>query len=788
MRTLLCLAAVAACSTPPARPVAPPTAPPAPVAGPRYHATIRWTDHGVPHITAADVGGLGFGQGYAQAQAHLCELADGFVRVRGERARYLGRGPDDAHLKSDLVHRHLGYLARATAALPTASAETRAMVAGFAAGYSYALARMPVAAQPAACRGAAWLGPITDVDVAAYGLSIQAIASSRFFADAIADARPEPAAGPAAPAAPAAPAPTGGASNGWAIGADRTASGGGVLIGNPHFPWQGDLLFHEAHLTIPGDLDVYGVSLLGTPAIQIGTTAHHAWTHTFSASTHQVVYRLNLAPDSVLRYRHGDETLPIVATRYAIGVRDDDGAVHDETLIAYKSAVGPMIAVAAGPWSAASGHAFTMRDVAAGSVLALDQYLAMARAPSRAQFEAALALHGTPFVNTIYADVDGDALYVDGSRVPDLSDDALGRWKLVRKLIPEVDAAWRQQRLVILDGSDPVNDLAADDPHAPGAVPFAGVPRILRRDYVMNANDSYQHTNPAAPEAAAPRSPLWGDDGDHPSPRTLANLAALAPSAGAAGPDDRFTLDQAVAAMLSNHSFVAARLADEVQAACAARPRGEAAATTAQLKRGCAALAGWDRRFAVDSRGAALWRELTRALASGGGVPWARGYDRQAPRLTPDGLTVDAAAVRAAIAAATTALTDAGLAPDVALGDVQRAAGPAGAVAVPGGRELDGVANVVTSNHFDATALPIAPVDARYPVDFGSSFILAVELTPAGRTVKALLTYGNSSDPASPWYRDQLASFAAGALRSVPLTDAAIAADPAYRLEELDAP
>ncbi|MBK7077975.1 MAG: penicillin acylase family protein [Myxococcales bacterium] len=784
MRTLLCLAAVAACSTPPARPAAPPT-PPAPAPRPHYHATIRWTDHGVPHIVAADVGGLGFGQGYAQAQAHLCELADGFVRVRGERARYLGRGPDDAHLKSDLVHRHLGYLARAKAALPTASAETRAMVAGFAAGYSYALARMPAAAQPAACRGAAWLQPITDVDVAAYGLSIQAIASSRFFADAIAEARPEPKAAPAAPT----PAPaTGGASNGWAIGGDRTATGGGVLIGNPHFPWQGDLLFHEAHLTIPGDLDVYGVSLLGTPAIQIGTTARHAWTHTFSASTHQVIYRLDLAPDSVMRYRHGEETLPITATHHAIGVRGDDGAVHDEDVVAYRSAIGPMIAVAASPWSAATGHAFTLRDVAAGSVLALDQYLAMARAGSRAAFEAALAMHGTPFVNTLYADVEGDALYVDGSRVPDLSDDALGRWKLVRKLMAPVDAAWREQRLVILDGSDPINDLAADDPHAPGAVPFASVPRILRRDYVMNANDSYQHTNPAAPEALAPRSPLWGDDGDRPSARTLANLAALAPGGGAAGPDDRFTLDEAAAAMLSNQSFVAARLGDEVRAACAAKPAGEAAAVIAQLKRGCAALAAWDGRFAVDSRGAALWRELMRALAAGGPVPWARPYDRQAPRLTPDGLARDTAAVRAAIAAATAALADAKLAPDVALGDVQRAAGPQGPVAVPGGRELDGVANVVTSNRFDATALPEAPVDARYPVDFGSSFILAVELTPAGRTVKALLTYGNSSDPASPWYRDQLAAFAQGALRPVPLTDAAIAADPAYRLEELDAP
>ena len=579
MRRLLALAAVAACTPPPPpRPTAPP--PPAAAARPHYRATIRWTAHGVPHIVAADVGSLGFGQGYAQAQARLCELADGFVRVRGERARYLGRGPDDAYVQSDVVHRHLGFVARARALLPRASAETRAMVAGYAAGYSYAVAHLRPADQPAACRGAPWLGPITDVDVAAYGLAVQVTASSRFFADAIAEAAPER---PAPP--PAAPAPTGGASNGWAIGGDRTASGGGILVANPHFPWQGDLVFHEAQLTIPGDLDVYGVALLGTPGIQIGTTAHHAWTHTFSASTHQVVYRLTL-DGAALRYRHGDDTLPITPTRYTIAVRGDDGAVHDEDRVAYASAVGPMIAVAGQPWSAASGVAFTMRDVAGGDTLALDEYLAMARATSRAQFEAALAMHGTPFVNTLYADGAGDALYVDGSRVPDLAPEALARWQLARKLIPAVDAAWRGRRLVVLDGSAPVDDLADDDPRAPGAIPVALAPRVLRRDFVMNANDSFRFTNLAAPETTAPMSPLWGDDADRPSLRTLANLWALAPGSGEAGADDRFTLDEAAAAMLSDRSFTAARLRADVAAACAAKVRGEAPGATAAIARG----------------------------------------------------------------------------------------------------------------------------------------------------------------------------------------------------------
>ncbi|MBK9032607.1 MAG: penicillin acylase family protein [Myxococcales bacterium] len=783
MRILALLVAAAACSSsspPPSSPATPLPTPPSPATPTTYHATIRWTEHGVPHIVAADVGGLGFGQGYAQARAHLCELADGFVRVRGERARYLGRGPDDAHVQSDVVHLQLGYLARARARLPSTSAETRAMVAGFAAGYNLALARTAPAEQPRACQGAAWLTPITDVDVAAYLLSLQELASTRFLAGAIAGAQPgAPTAAAPLPSTPA------GASNAWGLGADRTASGGGVLIGNPHFPWQGDLLFHEAHLTIPGDLDVYGAALIGTPGIQIGTTPHHAWSHTFSASTHMVVYRLALTATSALRYRHGDATVPITASQLAIAVRGDDGEITVERHTAYNSAVGPMLDLPGAGWDGPGGFAFTLRDVAGGGALALDQYLAMARAQTRAEFEAALALHGTPFVNTVYVDGAGDALYVDGSRVPDLTSDALARWNLTRKLVPAVEAAWAQG-LVIVDGSDPLNDLAQDDPHAPGAIPFAQVPRVLRRDYVMNANDSAQFTNLAAPEAIAPRSPLWGDD--QPSPRTLANLAELTLQTGAAGADDRFTLDEAIGAMLSNRSFVAGRLRDEVAAACAAGPTPKKRAAVDPLARPCATLAAWDGRFAVDSQGALLWRAVVDALTSGGPIPWAQRFDRQAPRLTPDGLTTSTADVRAAIAAGAARLTKDGVDLVAPLAAQQQATTSAGAAPVPGGLERDGVANVVSWNSFDATALPRSKPAVTYPVNFGSSFILAVELTPTARTVKALLTYGNSSDPASPWYRDQLAAFGRGELRAVPLTDAAIAADPAYRLEELDQP
>lgn len=77
-----------------------PQAAPAPVAddapdpynvviGP-YEANIRWTTHGIPHITADGYGSLGYGMGYAFARDHACVLADQVVMVRSERSLYFG--------------------------------------------------------------------------------------------------------------------------------------------------------------------------------------------------------------------------------------------------------------------------------------------------------------------------------------------------------------------------------------------------------------------------------------------------------------------------------------------------------------------------------------------------------------------------------------------------------------------------------------------------------------------------------------------------------------------------
>src|SRR5690606_7848749 len=75
--------------------------------------------------------------------------------------------------------------------------------------------------------------------------------------------------------------------------------------------------------------------------------------------------------------------------------------------------------------------------------------------------------------------------------------------------------------------------------------------------------------------------------------------------------------------------------------------------------------------------------------------------------------------------------------------------------------------------------------DGTYPVDYGASFVFAVELGAEGPRAEALLVYGQSGDPASPHYDDQLPLYRDKALRPVLFDDDDIEADPAYREEKV---
>ncbi|MFD6349513.1 penicillin acylase family protein, partial [Streptomyces roseolus] len=142
--------------------------------------TIRYTEYGIPHIIASDWEGLGTGYGYAAAKDNICTLADTYLMVNAERSRHLGpegrTSPGQnqnttTNLHSDLYFQRIkddGVVERLLArpAPDGPEPQVEEAVRGYVRGYNRYLAETGAAnLSDPACRGAAWVRPITEMDV-----------------------------------------------------------------------------------------------------------------------------------------------------------------------------------------------------------------------------------------------------------------------------------------------------------------------------------------------------------------------------------------------------------------------------------------------------------------------------------------------------------------------------------------------------------------------------------------------------------------------------------------------
>ncbi|HZO19051.1 MAG TPA: penicillin acylase family protein [Gemmatimonadaceae bacterium] len=69
-------------------------------------------------------------------------------------------------------------------------------------------------------------------------------------------------------------------SNNWAVAPRRARNGRALLAGDPHLELTLPSIWYEAHLVVPGELDVYGVTIPGSPGIIIGFNRDIAWSFT----------------------------------------------------------------------------------------------------------------------------------------------------------------------------------------------------------------------------------------------------------------------------------------------------------------------------------------------------------------------------------------------------------------------------------------------------------------------------------------------------------------------------
>ena len=728
--------------------------------GPSYSATITRTAYGIPHIKAANWGGVGYGVGYAYAQDNLCMLAEEFATVAGERSKFfgpketavLGFGPVD-NLSSDIFFRAAIDLPKLRQSILKQGPDARPIIAGYAAGYNRLLRELGPEGVPVACRGKAWVHPITTDDMLRITEKQMLLASSLALATAVVNAAP-PTGDKAARNDATLPDPDkiGIGSNGWAFGGDVTADGHGVLVGNPHFPWNGPSRFWQMHVTIPGVYDAMGVGLAGTPLVTLGFNKDIAWTHTVTAARHFTLFDLTIDPADPTSYIIDGESEKM--TTKTVSVPMPDGA-PPVTRTLYSTRFGPMVAAPAQLLIWSRTKAFAMRDANAGNQRGLATWEAIGKAKTVAEIKAAVSKTlGIPWVNTIAADRYGNVLHADITAVPNVSTE---KAKACATPLSAIVAA----RVTLLDGSKSACDW--DD------TPGTAAPRLLpaseqavyeRRDYVANSNDNYWLSNASAPYREL--SPILGPWGTARTLRTRSGLIEIDRRLKGTDGLPGTKIDQGIAETMifANKSLAGELIMDRLLALCADKPEVAAA---------CAALKGWDRRVDLDSRGAYLFSQFWMKAQNLPGI-WAVKFDPADQIHTPrDLVTGGNTGVKliTALKAAADQLAKENIPLDARWGDVQFAQRGSQRIAIHGGDGQLGILNVQIANPVPTGITPV----------HGSSYVQVVTFDDNGPVADAVLSYSQSTDPASPHFGDQTLLYSAKRWHRLPFTPAEIAAD-----------
>ena len=800
-------------------------------AEPTFKADIRRTAMGIPHVKADNWAGIGYGLAYAQAQDDLCTLADAFLTYRGERSRFFGADAlipfsstigRPRNLDADFFHRHV-LNDDAIQAVVAAQPDTlKQMITGFAAGYNRYVREVKAGGEAgahAACRGEAWVKPITADDLYRRMYAANFAGGYSNFLPNIANAIP-----PAAMTAAAAPtvamarrgtraakplqlaiAPEslpefqvggheGVGSNMIGFGTAATGDGSPLLFGNPHWYWRGPDRFYQAHLTIPGTLDVSGSTFLGMSIIQIGFNQNVAWSHTVSTARRFGFFQLTLAAGDPTRYLRDGQPVKMKSRAITVDVRQPDGTVTPTTRTLYESEHGPLVNLGLlNPglaWSQTT--AFAIRDINAENYRLYRTWQRWNQAKSLDEFAAIQREEvAIPWVNTVAVGRgSAKAWYADIGAVPNVSPAQLTACATAfgAALAPSLP------RVPVLDGSKSSCDWQSDpDSVQAGAIGPARLPSLMRADYVANMNDSHWLANPAEPLTGFPA--IMGPAGtEAQSFRTrLGHLIAQGRLAGtdAYGSSTAATSEIVRRMVLDSRVHTAELFKDQALAlVCTGAPitvTGDVATgatfdppVTVDPAEACTVLGNWNNTGTRTARGAHLWDEFwSRAVKAPAASLYQVPFNAADPIRTPRDLKTDAGianTLRQAFGAALLRVQASGYALDAERGTVLFATRGGQKIPLYGGCGAQGYFTIACSeNRLD---------QGGYTMDNnpnGNSYMQVVRFPEGKVEAYTFLTFSLSDDPASTHNADYTRAYSNGEWLKVPYTEAEITADPALK-------
>jgi penicillin amidase len=378
-------------------------------------------------------------------------------------------------------------------------------------------------------------------------------------------------------------------SNNWAVSASRSTTGGAILAGDPHLSMTLPSIWYEAHLVVPGEMDVYGVTFAGTPAIVIGFNRDVAWTFTNTGSDVMDYYRERVDdPEAPTRYRLDGEWRPL-----------------ESRIEEFRGPTGDLLAVDTirhthrGPMTEVEGDYVSLRWTVLEDQGEIGPLLRLNTAGSVEEWLDVMSTWHAPTQNGLVAGRDGRIAIRSAGRYPVRPEQATGDW--------------------FFDGSTSESDWK-------GWLPIDRFPQALdpAQGYLASAN----------------QQPIDPDDddifigADWPAPWRALTINALLRAKERHSPED----------LERYQTFPGSARADRLvpaflQAVAVLSDRGDA---TPEMTAGAELLATWDRRYTTDNEVAILFESAVEALEE---RLWDELHDDDDPRRLTPGTDIVAALI-----------------------------------------------------------------------------------------------------------------------------------------------
>lgn len=509
-------------------------------------------------------------------------------------------------------------------------------------------------------------------------------------------------------------------SNGFAIAPAVTSSRHAMLLINPHTSF---FFRSELQMTSDEGLNAYGAATWGQFFIYQGFNERLGWMHTSSGVdvVDEFLETVEGQGDS-MRYKYGNEWRPLQAVKIDVPYRAADGTRANRTFTVYKTHRGPIVRELDGKWvSIALMHRPSE---------ALQQSFLRTKARDYKSYLKVTELQANSSNNTIYADIKGNIAYLHPQFVPKRND----RFDYTKPV----------------DGSDPASD-------------WQGLHKLDELPYVFNPGNGWiMNTNNWPYSAAAEFSPKREKfprymDSVGENPRGLHAIRVLENKKD-------FTLSSLLSAAYDPYLTAFSRLIPTLVQAYDGLPADQA--LHAQLKEQIDVLRQWDFLWSAESTatslavfwGETLWKEVAdKSRDAGVSV-----YDYMAERATPE------QKLQALLTASNRLAGDFGNW-RTPWGQINRFQRLTGDIVQPFNDEAPSVPVPFTSAQWGSLASFGArpyPGTKRYYGTSGNSFVAVVEFGDKVRA-RAISAGGESGDPKSPHFYDQVERYGRGDLRDV---------------------